>query len=177
VNTIKRLLVTVAFAVLVFTIPALAQKVETDFDHSANFPQYHTYCWGHVHSVDPLFESRIREAVDHDLQTKGLQLSTDDCDVTLTAVAMKRNQKEYTTFYDGLGGGWRWHGWGGGMATTTVDNVPVGTLIVDMYDTKSKALVWRGMAHDQLSDKPDKNTKKLEKAVDKMFDKFPPRSS
>ena len=62
-------------------------------------------------------------------------------------------------------------------ATTTVDNVPVGTLIVDMYDTKSKSLVWRGMAHDQLSDKPDKDTKKLEKAVDKMFDKFPPRSS
>jgi hypothetical protein len=33
------------------------------------------------------------------------------------------------------------------------------------------------LAHDQLSDKPDKDTKKLEKAVDKMFDKFPPRSS
>jgi Domain of unknown function (DUF4136) len=36
--------------------------------------------------------------------------------------------------------------------------------------------MWRGLAHDQLSDKPEKNTEKLQKAVDKMFDKFPPRS-
>jgi len=63
------------------------------------------------------------------------------------------------------------------MATTTVENVPVGTLVIDMYDTSNKQLIWRGLAHDQLSDKPDKDTKKLEKAVNKMFDNFPPRSS
>jgi hypothetical protein len=63
------------------------------------------------------------------------------------------------------------------MATTTVDNVEVGTLVIDMYDSASKHLVWRGMAHGQLSDKPEKNTEKLQKAVKKMFGKFPPRSS
>jgi hypothetical protein len=63
-----------------------------------------------------------------------------------------------------------------GMATTAVEDVPVGTLIVDMYDTSSKRLVWRGMARDTLSDKPEKNSEKLQKAVDKMFAKFPPRS-
>jgi hypothetical protein len=47
---------------------------------------------------------------------------------------------------------------------------------VDLYDTSSKGLVWRGEARDTLSDKPEKNTEKLEKAVDKMFAKFPPRS-
>jgi hypothetical protein len=65
---------------------------------------------------------------------------------------------------------------GRGMETTTVEKIPVGTLVVDIYDTGSERLVWRGLAHDQLSDKPDKNTQKLQKAVDKMFDKFPPRS-
>jgi len=63
------------------------------------------------------------------------------------------------------------------MATTMVEKVPVGTLIIDIYDTASQHLVWRGLAYDQLSGKPDKDTKKLEKAVDKLFDKFPPRSS
>jgi hypothetical protein len=62
------------------------------------------------------------------------------------------------------------------MATTTVENIPIGTLVVDIYDTASHHLVWRGLAHDQLSGKSDKDTKKLEKAVDKLFDKFPPRS-
>jgi len=175
-NILRRVSVTLALVVVLFSISALAQKVETDYDHSVNFNQYHTYSWGQVHSTDPFFEQRIRDAVNHDLQAKGWQLAPAGGDVTLTAVAIKKHQAEYTTFYDGLGGGWRWHGWGGGMATTMVEKVPVGTLVIDMYDTSSEHLLWRGLAYEQLSDKPDKDTKKLEKAVDKLFDKFPPRS-
>jgi hypothetical protein len=173
----QRVYIMLALTAASFSVPALADKVVADYDHSANFGQYHTYCWGQVHSADPLFEQRIRDAVDHDLQTKGWQQGTDgSCDVTTTAVLVKRHQNEYTTFYDGLGGHWGWRGWGGGfgMATTSVDKIPVGTLVVDMYDTSSGKLVWRGQAYDQLSDKPEKDTKKLEKAVDKMFEKFPP---
>jgi len=175
-NILRRVSVTLVLVVIFFSVPALAQKVETDYDHSVNFNQYHTYSWGHVRSTDPFFEQRIRDAVDHDLQTKGWQLVPVGGDVTLTAVAIKKNQAEYTTFYDGLGGGWRWRGWGTGMTTTTVENIPVGTLVVDIYDCSSKNLIWRGEAQDQLSDKPDKDTKKLDKAVAKMFAKFPPQS-
>ncbi|WP_161557543.1 DUF4136 domain-containing protein [Acidisarcina polymorpha] len=172
----QRIAVTAALAIAVLSIPALAQKVETDYDHSANFKQYHSYSWGHVHAEDPLFEQRIRDAVDRALQAKGWQQVPTGGDTTVTAVAIKKNQEEYNTFYTSLGPGWRWHGWGDGMATTTVENIPVGTLVVDIYDSGSKHLLWRGLAHDQLSDKPDKDTKKLQKAVDKMFSKFPPRS-
>lgn len=38
----QRMSLTVALAVVFFSIPALAQKVETDYDHSVNFTQYHT---------------------------------------------------------------------------------------------------------------------------------------
>jgi hypothetical protein len=177
-NTVQKTLLAGVVAVLLLPVSGSAQKVETDYDHSANFTQYHTYTWGHVASSDPLFESRIRDAVDHALEAKGWRLAPEgaDADVTVTAVAMEKNKKEYTTFYDGLGPGWRWHGWGMGMATTSVKDVPVGTLIVDLYNTSSKGLVWRGVARDTLSDKPEKNSEKLEKAVDKMFAKFPPRS-
>jgi Domain of unknown function (DUF4136) len=175
---VRRTSLMTAILVAVFvSIPALAQKVETDYDHSANFLQYHTYSWGPVHATDPLFEERIREAVDRELQAKGWQQVPSSGDVTVTAVAGRKNKTEYNTFYDGLGPGWGWRGWGEGMATTTVENIPVGTLVIDIYDTASKRLVWRGLAHDQLSDKPEKNTQKLQKAVEKMFDKFPPRSS
>jgi hypothetical protein len=177
-NSVMNALLTGIVAVLLLPVSGSAQKVETDYDHSANLTQYHTYTWGHVASSDPLFESRIRDAVDHALQAKGWRPAPEgaDADVTVTAVAMEKNKKEYTTFYDGLGPGWRWHGWGTEMATTSVEDVPVGTLIVDLYDTSSKGLVWRGVARDTLSDKPEKNTEKLQKAVDKMFAKFPPRS-
>jgi hypothetical protein len=52
----------------------------------------------------------------------------------------------------------------------------VGTLVVDIFDAKTKALVFRGTASDEISDKPEKNIKKVEKASAKMFKDFPPGS-
>jgi hypothetical protein len=174
---LRRTTLAAALAAIFFAISASAQKVETDYDHSANFSQYHTYSWGIVHAEDPLFEGRIRESVDRELQAKGWQLVPAGGDATVTAVGAKQEKTEYNTFYNGLGPGWGWRGWGEGMSTTTVDNIPVGTLVIDIYDSSTHHLLWRGLAHDQLSDKPEKNTKKLEKAVSKLFEHFPPRST
>jgi len=63
-----------------------------------------------------------------------------------------------------------------GTAQTTVSEYTVGTLVVDIFDAKSKQLVFRGTATDELSDKPEKNVKKVEKAAEKMFKNFPPGS-
>ena len=110
----QRIILTAALAIVVLSIPALAQKVETDYDHSVNFTHYHTYSWGHILATDPLFEQRMRDAVDRALQAKGWQQVPTGGDATVTAVAIRRNRAEYNTFYTGLGPGWRWHGWGGG---------------------------------------------------------------
>ena len=175
-SVLRRFLLMTALLTTFVSLPATAQKVETDYDHSVNFSQFHTYSWGHVHSSDPFAEQRIREDVDHILQAHGWQKLDSGGDVTVTAIAVRRNRTEYETFYNGLGPGWRWHGWGG-ISTTTIETVPVGTLVIDIYQTGSHHLVWRGMAHNTLSDNPDKNAKKLEKTVNKMFEKFPVQMS
>ena len=103
-------------------------------------------------------------------------------DVSITAFAGMHDENEYNTFYDGLGGGgwgWRgWGGWGGGWGTTqtTVTKVPVGTLLLDMYDANTHQLIWRGRSSDTLSNNGDKNTKKLDKDIDKMLNGFPPKA-
>jgi hypothetical protein len=51
----------------------------------------------------------------------------------------------------------------------------VGTLVVDLFDMVTKRVVCRGVGTDTLSEKPAKNEKKIEKVVDKMFEKFPKR--
>jgi Domain of unknown function (DUF4136) len=61
-----------------------------------------------------------------------------------------------------------------GMTTTSGQNIPTGQLIVDIADTQNKKFIWRGTGSDTLSDKPEKNEKKLNKALTKMFEKFPP---
>ena len=169
-----------SLAMTSFLVAALAnaQKISTDYNHSTPFSQYHTYSWGQVSTTDPLNVQRVKDAVGHNLSAKGWQMVPSGGNVTITAVGATHDQQEYNSFYDGLGGfGWR-RGWGGGgfgETTTTVDQIPIGTLVIDMYDGSSKQLVWRGMASDTLSSKPEKNTQNLDKAIDKLFEKFPPK--
>jgi uncharacterized protein DUF4136 len=157
-----------------------AQQVKTDYDRSANFGQYKSYSWEQVKTKDPLLVDRIKSAVNAALAAKGWTQVDSGGDVSIIAIQMTQNQQTLNTFYDGFGGGWGWRRFGGGgfgEATTTTETYKVGTLVVDLFDTKTKKLVWRGSSSDTLSNNSDKNIKNLDKGVEKMFKKFPPGSS
>jgi hypothetical protein len=154
---------------------ALGQQVKTDFDHQTTFSQYKTYSWQEVKSANSLWTARIKSAVDAQLAAKGWTQVDSGGDVAIVAIATTHTERTLQTFYDGMGGGWRWRGFGGmGEATTTEQDYKEGTLLVDMYDAKSKQLIWRGSAEDALSNKAETNEKNLNKAVAKMFKNFPP---
>jgi hypothetical protein len=160
---------------LVLTTASFAQQVKTDYDHSANFGQYKTYSWEKVQTQDPLLVNRIKDAVNRTLTARGWTQVESGGDVCILAMEITRTQQTLNTFYDGFGGGWRWRGFGGfGDATTTTETYQVGTLVVDLFDAKTKTLIWRGSASDTLSNNADKNTKNLDKGVQKMFGHFPP---
>src|SRR5271163_1279731 len=151
---------------------SFAQQVKTDYDRNANFSQYKTYSRQKVQTQDPLWVDRIKDAVNAALTAKGLRSVESGGDVAIVAIEATQDQRTLNTFYDGLGGGWRWRGFG--EATTTVDTYKVGTLVVDLFDAHTKTLIWRGSSSDTLSDKSDKNIKNLNKGAEKMFDHFPP---
>ena len=159
------------------TAASLAQQAKTDYDHNANFGQYKTYSWEKVQTQDPLLVDRIKDAVNTALTAKGWTLVESGGDVCVVAMEITHNQQTLNTFYDGFGGGWRWRGGGGfGDATTTTETYQVGTLVVDLFDAKAKNLIWRGSSSDTLSNNADKNTKNLDKGVQKMFSHFPPEA-
>jgi hypothetical protein len=174
------------------SVVALGDNVRTDYDHQANFSQYHTYSWGKVQAADPFFVGRIQQAVNTQLQAKGWQLVPSGGSVAIFATDNLHNQKETQTMYDGLGGGWGsgwgggwgWGGWGWGggwaepgvgVATTTTTNQSVSNLVIDLFDASTKKLLWRGLATEDLSSNAQKNTKSLDGDVAKMFKGFPPK--
>jgi Domain of unknown function (DUF4136) len=55
-----------------------------------------------------------------------------------------------------------------------VETFTVST-VVDMFDCRTRQLIWRGTASDVPKD-PKKTSKKLNEEVEKMFKKFPPKS-
>ena len=166
---------TFGLAMLVATA-AFAQKVTTDHAKDANFGGYKTFMWiKEPKTSNPMAKQRIVDDVNAALTAKGLTLVTSDADVAIAAHAATREEHSLQTFYDGFDGGWRWRGrFGPATATTTVNSYEVGTLVVDLFDAKTKEAVWRGTATKTLSDKPEKNERSLNEAVAKMFKAFPP---
>lgn len=158
---------------------SVAQQVKTDYDRNVDFAQYKTFSWEKVKTQDPLFIDRIKSAVNSALTAKGWTEVPSGGDISVMAIQMTQNEQTLNTFYDGLGGGWGWRRFGGGgfgEATTTTDTYKVGTLVLDLFDTKTKQLVWRGSSSDTLSNNSNKNIENLDKGVDKLFKQFPPGS-
>lgn len=171
--------VSISIACIIFLAGiASAQQVKTDYDRNANFSQYKTYSWGKVKTRDALDVDRIRNAVNAVLQTKGWTQVDSGGDVSVMAMEITHDQQTLNTFYDGFGGGWGWRGFGDlGEATTSTYTYEVGTLVIDLFDSRTKKLLWRGSSTDTLSNNSNKNIKNLNKGVQKMFRHFPPEAS
>src|SRR5271156_7034950 len=179
VMKVQKVMLALVGMTLVFAGMASAQQVKTDYDRSANFALYKTYSWEHVETKDPLNVDRIKHAVNTVLAARGWTMVDSGADVAVVAMEITRDQQTLNTFYDGLGGGWGWRGFGGGgfgESETTEQDYKDGTLVIDMYEAKTKQLIWRSSAEDTLSNNADKNEKNLEKGVAKMFKNFPPHA-
>ena len=152
--------------------------VRTDYDHHADFARYRTYSWIGVRAGNSLWQERIENAVDRALAARGLTRVDSGGDLGVSAFGRTREQDTLETFYGGFPG-WGWRaGWlGGGVATTETVPGKIGELTVDLFDGSSKQLVWRGEASDAISGKnPEKNDKKMDHAVNEMFDHYPPKT-
>ena len=163
---------------VVGTLDATAQTVKTDHDPTASFASYKTYYWAKADPVpgNDIVNQRVTSAIDQQLAAKGwTKVPETQADVAVAAHGSTEQQKSLDTFYSGGMGGWGYRGWGGmGTATTTVNTYTNGTLLVDMFDAKTKKLVWRGTATATVSSDPKKNAQKIQKAAEKLFKGFPP---
>jgi len=168
---------------------AMAQDVRYNFAQGEDFSKYKTYKWidvkGSDHAND-LTEKQIKQAIDTELATKGLQKTdSDTADLYVgiqTAIGTEKQFTSYNTGW-GYGPGWGggWYGYGGGMTSTTTtgttSTIYVGQLGLDMYDSTKKELVWRGVATKTIDPKakPDKQQKNITKAVTKLLKNYPPK--
>ena len=101
------------------------------------------------------------------MQQKGLQKvqESQNPDLVLTANGGEREQTSYNA--------WGMRGIGGGMGGITPQQNIESTMVVSLYDTKQKELLWRGIAQDTLNNNGNKNQTNVEKAVLKMFKQWP----
>lgn len=165
-----------------FSSALTAQDVTYNYDQAADFSKFKSYRWVEIKEgvhPDQLIDQQIKSALDLELAKKRLaKTDTEKADLLIgyqLAIGQEKQVNAYSTGGMGWGYGARW---GGGMSTTTAttSTINIGMLVLDMYDSSAKQLVWRGKASKTLDPnaKPDKRQKNLAKASQKLLKNYPP---
>ena len=168
-----------SFSVLAALSLAGCSSLEThvDYDRAASFSSYHTFAFKDVRETQsPIALKRVRTAIVRTLSSHGLaETPGEKPDLWVVLHTRTHRQTQVTTWSPGWGWGWGWRGryWN----TAYIQQIPVGTLMVDLVDTKAKELVWRGSASRVVDpdESPQAREEKVQQAVDKLFEGFPPK--
>jgi len=141
----------------------------------------------------PLMAERIRSSVRTTLAGRGFDRvasATPDFRISYRMVAREEVQQLSTGGPYGYGGfghgghghrgfGHGGHGFGGGYGSTFTRDVVRCILVLDIWDPRSGRLLWRGWARWMMSGdpSPEKVTERLERAVGRILDEFPPEGA
>jgi hypothetical protein len=158
-------------------LPALGQKVYVDYDGATAFSQYRTFQFYETREDLRDYSLSSHKKVVQQLrdyaEEGGLREVDTDPDVYIAYYTADRgdlrlvlSDLEYSYGSDFSLGSY-WEG-GVGNRTSSSFTFREGTLIIDVWDAREKRLVWRGMATAAVSKNPDKNDKKIARAIKKI---------
>jgi hypothetical protein len=149
----------------------VAQSVKTSYLPGTEFSKYHSYKWveikGRQHP-DPNKDAQIKQFIDSQLASKSLAKMDDAADLSVDyQVAI--NKAEVWQVYEDWSSAALLDGRIPQRKKVTIDT---GTLVVDIYDTAAKKLVWTGTAQKTLD--PKSKPEQVQKAVQVLLNRFPP---
>jgi Domain of unknown function (DUF4136) len=173
----------IAFLLAMFVARPLSAKITIDFDPNMDFAKFKTFSYiGGVENLvmmqlnPDLINTRIHQMVVRELGKKGLQEvpANQNPDIVVRYWASSESQVDVAVM-----GNWGPYGpyigsyWGPIYNTVTTSNRKVGTLILDLIDTKTKSLAWRLYLTRKLTE-PDKDWKKADEEFSDGFKSYPP---
>jgi len=169
-------------------------SVNYDYNQKTDFSKYSKYDWlpfPKDMQVDELNRARFVTAVEDTLKSKGFHQNSAGADFVIATHFGKENKVDITNwgysyapngYYGGYGYRHPGYGYSGSYANTggvSVYEYEQGTLILDFVDTKTKTLIWRATAKAIISpaSTPEKQTQKIQNAVNEILENFPPKDS
>jgi len=146
---------------------AMAQSVQTDYDHTFPLAKLRTFSFIQQQrgakdplAASPINDRRIHDALNLQLVTNGYSESAQPDFLVGYIVSTKRGVNVQDNRY----------GWFQRRGPIDVEQVTEGTLVVVFLDAKTQQEVWRGYATGQIT--PKNLDKDVTKAVTKLVQKF-----
>lgn len=153
--------------------------ISTNFDYDlswdfASLKTYHLLAPPTNPAIDSLTRDRIVNAINSGLTARGYSEVDANADFSVAYHIGSENKIEVSNW--GYAYGQRGGYWGTSRAAVDVYQYQEGTLIVDIVDTKTNKLIWRGIARKVLdvNPTPEQRTETINAAVQKILKNFPP---
>jgi hypothetical protein len=159
-----------------------AQKIKYESEPSANFSKFRTYKWQRAddaHYPDKATDEILISSIDEQLAAKGL-VRTESEPADLYVVYQLAVVDDISTNSFKTGGGWlgvpEQNPGFSGVATSSSEVVKKGWLLLDLYDSQQKKLVWRASVTKALKGKGNEQTRQnARKTMKKIFTNYPPK--
>jgi len=160
--------------------PVLAQEVHIDYDRAARLTTYKTFAWSDspetsLTDTSDMMHDRVKKMIIDAFSAGRLKYVTSDPDLYVTYHTNSKEEFRINTASFGYGypGNWQWDpSWSGSYSVSRVTPYTQGTLIIDIWDAREKTLIWRGSASAAVAKNPEKNIKKVDKAIKKLIKKW-----
>ncbi len=166
-------------------------KVTSDKDGNFDFTKAKSLSYyGWTEESDKILnqfdKERIEKAFANEFKNRGVSVTDRDGDIIVSlyiVVDQKTGTTAYTNhygaggpygYYGGYGYGARW-GWGMGYSTTSYSeyDYKVGTLVCDVFDSKTKNLVWQGVVSGEINENPKNREQNIPRVVRELMKKYP----
>jgi hypothetical protein len=123
-------------------------------------------------SGDSVADHQIKTDVEAELAHKGrVEVPAGEGGAVVVVHAATSSSHSSQSFYRGWGG-WRW--WGDpGTANPVANDYKIGTVVVDIFDARTKRALWSGYVVDAISAHPDKDGERLQDGIERMFRTLP----
>ncbi len=167
-----------------------ALTVQTDYETGYDFSTLRTYAWledkapsNDIRINNSLIINRVVNAVNNNLQLKGYKLvDKDKADFYVNwfgGIENRIQQETINTYYGHLGYNsslWGYGGYWPGDSRTYTYEYQESTLIIDIVDSKSKQLIWRGTGRDVVTENktPEQITARINQTISGILKNFPP---
>lgn len=159
-------------------------KVVTDYDKQVDFNAFDSFTilpWEQADSLINSFDKeRIVNAVKTQMMNRGHAYDTANPELAIMLFLKLDNKtttRAYTSHYGGYGYGYAYPGWGwgGGMTSTSYSDYhyTVGTLVVDVYETRTRQLIWQSVGAGTVDEDPRSRERSVPKAISYIFKRYP----
>lgn len=171
----------IVFAVGVVSLGcAVTMSVSSHVDRTVSFEQYRTFDWGPADALptgdprldrDPFFKDHVQGAVERQLAARGLKLVASGTPDLLIHYHANISQRIDVNSVDRRYGYCR-----SSDCPPETTQYEAGTLVLDIIDSRTNLVVWRGWAQNSVEDvlgNQDRMAETIDRAVTRMLQRLP----